>query len=51
MTWEVEFTNEFEAWWSSLLEDEQISVAASVPLLEERGPVLCFPQLQWYKQL
>ncbi len=28
--WEVEFTEEFEAWWDSLGEDEQESVAASV---------------------
>ncbi|MGD0960912.1 MAG: type II toxin-antitoxin system RelE/ParE family toxin [Methylomonas sp.] len=43
MKWDVEYTNEFEEWWNSLLEDEQISVAASVHLLEERGPSLGFP--------
>jgi hypothetical protein len=43
MAWEVEFTDEFEAWWSVLSEDEQVSVAASVTLLEERGPNLRFP--------
>ncbi len=43
MTWDVEYTNEFEEWWNSLLEDEQISVAATVLLLEERGPALGFP--------
>lgn len=41
--WEVEYTNEFEAWWASLTEDEQVSLAASVQLLEERGPSLGFP--------
>lgn len=30
-------------WWGSLTEDEQESVAASVRLLEERGPALGFP--------
>ncbi len=41
--WEVEYTDEFEVWWSSLTEDEQVSVAASVQLLQERGPSLGFP--------
>ena len=43
MTWEVEYTDEFEAWWNSMSEDEQESVDASVRLLEERGPQLPFP--------
>ncbi|MDP3229629.1 MAG: type II toxin-antitoxin system RelE/ParE family toxin [Acidovorax sp.] len=41
--WEVEYTDEFEKWWSTLTEDEQVSLAASVQLLEERGPSLGFP--------
>ena len=41
--WEVEYTDEFEQWWSSLTEDEQVSIAASVQLLEDRGPSLGFP--------
>jgi hypothetical protein len=43
MAWEAEFTDEFEAWWSALSESEQESVAASVQLLEVRGPQLGFP--------
>ena len=43
MTWDVEYTNEFEEWWNGLSEDEQVSLAASVHLLEERGPALGFP--------
>ena len=43
MKWEVEYTNEFGEWWESLNEDEQTSVAASVALLEERGPSLGYP--------
>lgn len=43
MSREVEFTDEFEAWWNTLSEDEQISVDASVRLLEARGPQLPFP--------
>jgi hypothetical protein len=40
---EVEYTDEFEAWWNTLSEEEQISVAATVELLEARGPQLPFP--------
>lgn len=43
MTWEVEYTDDFGAWWAGLTEDEQVSVAASVQLLEERGPALGYP--------
>lgn len=43
MKWEVEYTDEFGQWWAELSEQEQISVAASVQLLEERGPSLGFP--------
>ena len=43
MGWDVEYTDEFGGWWRSLSEDEQVSLAASVRLLEERGPNLCFP--------
>ena len=43
MTWEIEYTDEFGAWWSGLSEEEQVSIAASVQLLEERGPNLGFP--------
>ncbi len=44
MTWDVEYTDEFKAWWNTLSEDAQIYVAASVELLEERGPQLPFPR-------
>jgi hypothetical protein len=43
MSWDIEYTDEFGIWWSSLSEDEQVSLAASVQLLEERGPALGFP--------
>lgn len=43
MTWEVEYTDEFGRWWAQLSEAEQISIAASVHLLEERGSNLGFP--------
>jgi hypothetical protein len=43
MTWEVEYTDEFGEWCACLTEAEQTSVAASVGLLEARGPNLGHP--------
>lgn len=44
MTWEVEFTDEFERWWDGgLTEGEQDEIAAVVGLLERQGPQLPFP--------
>ena len=43
MSCEVEYTDEFELWWLQLDEEEQISVAATVGLLEEYGTSLRFP--------
>lgn len=43
MTWDVEYTDEFGAWWGGLTLGEQESVAAYVTLLEQRGPDLPFP--------
>ncbi|MDP9409674.1 MAG: type II toxin-antitoxin system RelE/ParE family toxin [Actinomycetota bacterium] len=43
MTWEVEYTDEFEDWWGGLDEDEQERVTAAVEVLEEHGPALGRP--------
>ena len=43
MAWEVEYTDEFEAWWLGLNEEEQIDIDAVVGLLEEKGPHLPYP--------
>ena len=43
MAWDVEYTDEFGEWWSSLNEPEQDDIAATVGLLEEKGPSLPFP--------
>jgi hypothetical protein len=43
MRWDIEYTDEFGEWWARLSADEQESLAASVQLLEERGPLLGFP--------
>jgi len=43
VSWEVEYTDEFAEWWLTLSEEEQISVDATVQLLEQRGPQLPSP--------
>jgi len=43
MSWEVEFTDEFEDWWAALDESAQDGIDRSVHLLEARGPSLPFP--------
>jgi len=43
MTWDIEYTDEFEHWWNALDAAEQESVDAYVRLLEARGPHLPFP--------
>ena len=41
--WEVEYTDQFEAWWRTLSEQEQEVVAAAVEALVDRGPALGRP--------
>ncbi len=43
MSWEVEYTNEFEDWWSGLTEQQQDSLSHGVDLLMQFGPRLPFP--------
>lgn len=43
MAWDVEYTDEFGAWWNDLNEAEQEDTAFVVRLLEERGPQLGYP--------
>lgn len=43
MSWDVENTDEFTAWWDELSESQQEDVTAIVDLLMARGPRLPFP--------
>jgi hypothetical protein len=43
VSWSVEFTDEFEVWWNSLSEEEQVEISAKVDLLQEHGPTLPRP--------
>lgn len=44
MGWEVEYTDQFGAWFDALNEREQTRMAAAVQRLEQEGPSLVFPQ-------
>jgi hypothetical protein len=44
--WEVEYTDQFGAWWDGLTEQEQKAIAASVRLLAEQGPGLGRPVVE-----
>jgi hypothetical protein len=43
MAWQVNVTDEFEAWHSDLDDDDQEAIDAAVQILEERGPTLGRP--------
>jgi hypothetical protein len=43
MAYEVEFTDEFSAWWDGLRAEEQNRISKTVLMLEERGPLLGDP--------
>jgi hypothetical protein len=49
VAWEIEVTDEFEAWWHSLTVDEQESVTVKVDLLAELGPALGRPNVDTLK--
>ncbi|MGB3642295.1 MAG: type II toxin-antitoxin system RelE/ParE family toxin [Rivularia sp. (in: cyanobacteria)] len=43
MSWDIEYTDNFEDWWQTLTEDRQDDVVSVVQLLEEKGTQLTFP--------
>ena len=43
MACDIEYTDEFEEWWITLTEGEQIDFDAVITLLEIKGPQLGFP--------
>jgi len=43
MAWEVEYSDEFGAWWEGLSEAEQVDIAPVVNVLAEHGPSLRRP--------
>jgi len=47
--WDVEYTEEFGAWWEDLEPDDQERLAAAVELLEKLGPSLGRPLVDTLK--
>lgn len=43
VAWDVEYTDEFGAWWVALDDAERVSIRAVIELLEVRGPHLGHP--------
>lgn len=43
MAWEINYSNEFEAWWDGITANEQDSVTERVKLLMQHGPNLRRP--------
>ena len=41
--WSVKFTDEFQAWYATLTDEQQEAIAARVELLEQHGPNLKRP--------
>ena len=49
-TWEVEYTDEFETWWSGLSGEEQENVDSKMGLLAQLGPNLGRPHVDTVKE-
>ena len=43
MAWEIEYTDEFFAWWDTLTANEQEMITTAVTKLEQSGPALGRP--------
>ncbi|HVX86612.1 MAG TPA: type II toxin-antitoxin system RelE/ParE family toxin [Phycisphaerae bacterium] len=48
--WEVEYTEEFEAWWETLSSREQEAISRGVGQLESHGPELGRPLVDTVRQ-
>ena len=49
MAWDVEYTDEFGAWWETLTEQEQADIDGCVQVLMEQGPNLGRPYVDTLK--
>ena len=45
MEWDIEYTDEFRAWWMPLSEEERIEITAAVEVLAAKGPALGRPRV------
>jgi hypothetical protein len=49
VSWEVEYTDEFEQWWNTLSLEEQAAIDAAVDMLAQIGPALGRPWVDTIK--
>ncbi len=49
MSWEVEYTDEFERWWDTLALEEQAAIDVAVDVLAQAGPALGRPWVDTIK--
>jgi hypothetical protein len=49
LSWDVEYTDEFEEWWNDLEMDDQDAIFVAVGLLADRGPALGRPLVDQIK--
>lgn len=49
MSWQVEYTDEYEEWWATLDDETQVEIAAVLLMLEDLGPQLKRPQADTLK--
>jgi hypothetical protein len=47
--WEVEYTDQFETWWTTLTQEEQAAIEAAVAALQRDGPALGRPLVDTIK--
>jgi hypothetical protein len=45
VAWDIETTDEFQAWWAGLSEAEHEVITVGVTVLEEKGPALGRPRV------
>ena len=45
MAWDIETTDEFQAWWAELSEAKHGAITTGVTVLEEKGPALGRPRV------
>jgi hypothetical protein len=50
VSWEVQYTDQFDDWWEDLSEEEQVLITAAVEVLQEDGPALRRPLVDVIKQ-
>jgi hypothetical protein len=50
VAWDIEATDEFQAWWADLSDAEHEAITVGITVLEEKGPALVGHELiRWQK--